>query len=76
MTGWTDRLLAALGLGGRKAEADVSYEPAHDRTPGKADTATGTDPNPHVEGLPEGEPSTERPGSTKGTTPAQQPGGP
>ena len=28
MTGWIDRFLAAIGLGGRKAEADVSYDPA------------------------------------------------
>jgi hypothetical protein len=28
MTGWIDRFLAAIGLGGRKAEADVSQDPA------------------------------------------------
>ncbi|HEY2287885.1 MAG TPA: hypothetical protein VGH88_19260 [Streptosporangiaceae bacterium] len=28
MSRWTDRILAALGLGGRKPEADVSYDPA------------------------------------------------
>jgi hypothetical protein len=75
MTGWKDRLLAALGLGGRKPEADVSYEPARDRTPGAADTTLGADPNPEFEGLPAGDPDPDSPGST-GTTPAQEPGGP
>lgn len=28
MTGWIDRVIAAVGLGGRKAEADVSHDPA------------------------------------------------
>lgn len=76
MTGWKDRLLAAIGLGGRKAEADVSYDPARDRTPGAADTTLGANPNPQFEGLPSGDPGTESPGSTDGTTPAQHPGGP
>lgn len=36
-----DRLLAAIGWGGRKAEADVSYDPAHGWTPGAEDTTIG-----------------------------------
>jgi hypothetical protein len=37
MSRWTDRILAALGLGDRKPEADVSYDPAEaDRTAGRA----------------------------------------
>ena len=35
-----DRLLAAIGLGGRKAEADTSYEPAQ-RGPRKDTDVTG-----------------------------------
>lgn len=66
--------MAALGLGGRKAEADVSYEPAQNRTPGAADTTLGADPNPRFEGMPSGDTGTDSPGST-GTTPAQEPGG-
>ena len=30
MAGWMSRLLAAIGIGGNKAEADVSYDPALD----------------------------------------------
>jgi hypothetical protein len=28
MAGWLNRFLAAIGVGGRKTEADVSYDPA------------------------------------------------
>jgi hypothetical protein len=30
MSGWVSRFLAAIGAGGHKAEADVSYDPAVD----------------------------------------------
>lgn len=40
MTRWLDRLLARLGLGGRKPEADASEEPA-ERGPGPAETIPG-----------------------------------
>jgi hypothetical protein len=30
MATWVDRILAAIGLGGRKAESDVSYDPAQE----------------------------------------------
>jgi len=30
MAGWMHRVLAAIGRGGNKAEADVSYDPALD----------------------------------------------
>ena len=40
MAGWVSRFLAAIGVGGRKAEADVSYDPALD------DKANGGAPGP------------------------------
>lgn len=76
MTGWMDRILAGLGVGGRKTEPDVSYEPAHDRTPGAEDTTTGAQPNPQFDGLPAGDPGTDTPRSADDTTPAEHPGGP
>jgi hypothetical protein len=45
MSRWTDRLLAAVGLGGRKPEADVSWEPAKGG-PRKAETKLGTTSGP------------------------------
>lgn len=45
MARWTERLLAALGLGGRKPEADVSWEPAQ-RGPGREETTLGTTGRP------------------------------
>jgi hypothetical protein len=30
MAGWMHKMLAAIGLGGNKAESDVSYDPALD----------------------------------------------
>ena len=30
MAGWMSRILAAIGIGGSKAEPDVSYDPALD----------------------------------------------
>jgi hemerythrin superfamily protein len=55
MTRWTGRLLAALGLGGRKPKGDLSQDPVG-RGPGVAETNRGTAggpqaPDPHV-GLP------------------------
>jgi hypothetical protein len=45
MRNWISRLLAAVGAGGRKAEADVSYDPALD------DDASGGDiPSPAESG--------------------------
>jgi hypothetical protein len=49
MTRWIDRLLAAVGVGGRKPEADVSWEPAK-RGPGQDDTSLGATGDP--EGTP------------------------
>jgi hypothetical protein len=50
MAGWMSRFLAAIGAGGRKAEADVSYDPALDdkakggaRGPGDPDVSRTTD---------------------------------
>jgi hypothetical protein len=40
MAKWVERLLAAIGVGGRKAEADVSYDPAQ-RGPRRDDTTDG-----------------------------------
>lgn len=39
-----DWLLAGLGLGGKKAEADVSYDPGKPE-PGKDDTTLGVAPS-------------------------------
>ncbi len=55
MTRWTGRLLAAVGLGGRKPEGDLSQDPVG-RGPDLAETNRGTangpqEPHPHV-GLP------------------------
>ena len=67
MTGWVDRFLAAIGLGGRKAEADVSYDPAQ-RGPRK---------DPGVTGEAIGQQHVGRPGEDFGETgPAPTPGGP
>jgi hypothetical protein len=46
MAGWLNRLLAAIGAGGRKSEADVSYDPAvqgsdRDRAPELGDSGQG-----------------------------------
>lgn len=44
MAGWMSRLLAAIGAGGRKAEADVSYDPAvQDNTDGGTPGPGGSD---------------------------------
>jgi hypothetical protein len=37
MSGWVSRFLAAIGVGGHKAEADVSYDPAVDDRSGDSD---------------------------------------
>jgi hypothetical protein len=37
MSGWVSRFLAAIGAGGHKAEADVSYDPAVDDRSGDSD---------------------------------------
>jgi hypothetical protein len=47
MAGWMNRLLAALGLGGRKAEADVSQDPVQ-RGPRRYDTTTGEASQEHA----------------------------
>jgi hypothetical protein len=81
MTRWIDRTLAALGLGGRKPEADVSYDPAQvDRSTGRAAkpapaeegaAATGI-AEPQFSGLPESDPV----GRDDPVGPAREPGGP
>jgi hypothetical protein len=44
MSGWLSRFLAAIGAGGRKAEADVSYDPAlEDQTEGGKPGSGGSD---------------------------------
>jgi hypothetical protein len=43
MSGRMDRILAALGLGGRKAEADVSYDPMENDTSRGAPAAARTE---------------------------------
>lgn len=44
MAGWMSRFLAAIGVGGRKAEADVSYDPAvHDNDGGGTPGPGGSD---------------------------------
>jgi hypothetical protein len=61
MAGWIDRLLAAIGMGGRKAEADVSYDPAQ-AGPKRDDTTLGDPADQQFQGAPGG--SAERaPGS-------------
>ena len=54
MTGWTARLLAAVGFGGRKPQGDLPQDPVG-RGPGPAETNRGTDgpqePHPRA-GLP------------------------
>ena len=55
MANWLCRLLAAIGAGGRKTEADVSYDPARKGqadggTPGSGGTGSGVqlaDPSRH-----------------------------
>jgi hypothetical protein len=69
MARWIDRMLAAVGIGGRKTEADVSYEPAQ-AGPGRDDSTTGADPSPDFHGLPSDEPPGEA------DRPAKEPGGP
>jgi hypothetical protein len=79
--GWTDRIKAALGMGGRKPEADVSYDPAPNgrssgRTPraARADegTSAGEVPDMQLSGLPASDPE----GGDEATGPAREPGGP
>lgn len=53
MAGWIDRLLAAIGIGGRKAEADVAYDPAQ-AGPRRHDTTLGDPPDQQVQGVPGG----------------------
>jgi hypothetical protein len=53
MAGWIDRLLAAIGMGGRKAEADVSYDPAQ-AGPRRDDTTLGDPPDQQFQGVPGG----------------------
>jgi hypothetical protein len=81
MTGWIDRAMAALGLGGRKPEADVSYDPAQvDRSSGRAPKAARADEGtassgiaePQFDGLPESDPA----GRDDAPGPAREPGGP
>lgn len=67
MNGWMDRFLAAIGLGGRKAEADVSYDPAQ-RGPRREPGASGEAISQQYVGRP-GEDADE-------TGPAATPGGP
>lgn len=44
MTKWLSRFLAAIGAGGRKAEADVSYDPAlENKTAGGTPGSGGSD---------------------------------
>jgi hypothetical protein len=67
MTGWIDRFLAAIGLGGRKAEADVSQDPAQ-RGPRQEPDTVGEAMSQQYVG---------RPGQDAGDTgPAAEPGGP
>jgi hypothetical protein len=79
--GWIDRIKAALGIGGRKPEADVSYDPAHlDRSGGRtpraarADegTSAGEVPDMQLSGLPESDPA----GRDEATGAAREPGAP
>jgi hypothetical protein len=44
MAKWVERLLAAIGMAGRKAEADVSYDPAQ-RGPRRDETTEGQSSN-------------------------------
>lgn len=47
MAGLMNRFLAAIGIGGRKTEADVSYDPApEDNTAGGMPGITGGMPGP------------------------------
>jgi hypothetical protein len=46
MSGWVSRFLAAIGAGGHKAEADVSYDPAVDDKAGGSDLDSPAD-EPH-----------------------------
>ncbi len=44
MAGWMSRFLAAIGIGGNKAESDVSYDPALDEDASGGDKgASGSD---------------------------------
>jgi hypothetical protein len=44
MAKWLNRILAALGAGGRKTEADVSYDPTlESHTPGGTPGSGGSD---------------------------------
>jgi len=56
MSGWVSRFLAAIGAGGHKAEADVSYDPVVDDKAGGSDLDSPTE-EPHR--LPEGDPHAE-----------------
>jgi hypothetical protein len=44
MRDWISRFLAAIGAGGRKAEADVSYDPALDDEAGGGDIPPPPEP--------------------------------
>jgi hypothetical protein len=41
MAGMMSRILAAIGIGGNKAEADVSYDPALDENAGGGEKGAG-----------------------------------
>ena len=41
MPQWISRFLAAIGVGGNKAEADVSYDPALDEGAGGGEKGAG-----------------------------------
>jgi hypothetical protein len=69
MATWMDRVLAAVGMGNRKTEADVSFEPAQAGR-GQDDSTVGADPSPEFHGLPDDKPSGQADG------PAKEPGGP
>jgi hypothetical protein len=62
-------VLAALGIDGRKAEADVSFNPAQ-HGPRRDDTTTGEAPAPQFPGLPGPDASGDE------DKPAKTPGGP
>jgi hypothetical protein len=69
MAEWMDRLKAALGVGGRKTEADVSFDPAQ-QGPRRDDTTTGEAPAPQFPGLPGPDATGDE------DKPAKTPGGP
>jgi hypothetical protein len=53
MAQWLSRILAAIGAGSRKAETDVSYEPAlEDQTTGGTPGSGGSDLGPQTQASP------------------------